>query len=69
MTRVHYKSGEQIIQKNEVGAEFFIVIKGQAKPLMLVTMMARSYISLGIALGSKPLSMIRGAGGKRKGCR
>ena len=31
MTRIKYKSGEQIIQKNEVGAEFFIVVKGQAE--------------------------------------
>ena len=31
MTRIKYKNGEQIITKNDTGAEFYIVIKGQAE--------------------------------------
>eukprot|EP00943_MAST-04B_sp_MAST-4B-sp1_P008122 g8122.t1 len=31
MTRIKYKNGEQIINKDEVGAEFYIVVKGQAE--------------------------------------
>jgi serine/threonine protein kinase/CRP-like cAMP-binding protein len=31
MTRIKYKNGEQIIKKDEPGAEFYIVVKGQAE--------------------------------------